>query len=64
MKNKVIIITGGTSGIGKAIALAYARLGAAVVVSGRSAANLEATRQELLAVSGRVLAVQADVAKE
>ncbi len=35
LKNKVALIFGATSGIGKATALAYAKLGASVVISGR-----------------------------
>ena len=35
LENKVALVTGGTSGIGKAAALALARAGASVVVSGR-----------------------------
>jgi len=34
-ENKTVLITGGTSGIGKAAALAFAKEGANVVVSGR-----------------------------
>ena len=36
MNNKVIIITGGSSGIGKALALQYGLLGARVVITGRN----------------------------
>jgi len=35
MKNKVVLITGGLTGIGRATALAFAQEGASVVVSGR-----------------------------
>ena len=36
MNNKVIIITGGSSGIGKALALQYGLMGARVVITGRN----------------------------
>ena len=38
-QNKTVLITGGTSGIGKATALAFAKEGANVVVSGRRVAE-------------------------
>ena len=40
-ENKTVLITGGTSGIGKATALAFAKEGANVVVSGRRVAEGE-----------------------
>ena len=43
-QNKTVLITGGTSGIGKAIALAFAKDGANVVVSGRRVAEGEEGR--------------------
>jgi len=43
-ENKTVLITGGTSGIGKAIALAFAKDGANVVVSGRRVAEGEEGR--------------------
>lgn len=42
LENKVVGITGGSTGIGEAAALAFAREGAKVAVCGRSAANLQA----------------------
>lgn len=59
ISKKVCLITGGTSGIGKAIALAYAQAGATVVAGSTSADKVEATRKELGAGHD---AVQMDVA--
>lgn len=41
LKNKVIVISGGTKGVGKAAALAFAKEGAAVVIGGRDEAAAE-----------------------
>ena len=47
LKNRVILVTGAGSGIGKAAALAYARHGATIILCGRSIANLEQTWDEI-----------------
>ncbi len=47
MKNQVVIITGASSGIGKALAYEYGNLGAIVVITGRNEANLNAAAAEL-----------------
>lgn len=60
---KVAIVTGGGAGLGKAIALAFARQGANVVVTGRTASRLEETVRGIEAAGARGLAVQVDVAK-
>ena len=59
---KVVAITGGTQGIGRATAQAFARDGWSVAVLGRSGARLESTRSELAAMGAPVLAIEADVA--
>lgn len=68
LDGKVAIITGGSQGIGRAIAGGLAREGAAVVLAARSAGRLEQARGELVArgdaTPERVLAVPADVADE
>jgi NAD(P)-dependent dehydrogenase (short-subunit alcohol dehydrogenase family) len=63
-ENKTVLITGGTSGIGKATALAFAREGANVVVSGRRVAEGEKVAGEIASAGGRGLFVQTDVARE
>ena len=67
MKNfagKVAIITGASSGIGKACALAFAKTGANVVLASRNEAELKKTEQEILSYGVRALSVVTDVSKE
>jgi len=61
---KVVLVTGGTSGIGKATAIAFAREGAKVVVSGRREKEGLAVVEEIQKNGGTAHFVQADVAKE
>jgi NAD(P)-dependent dehydrogenase (short-subunit alcohol dehydrogenase family) len=63
-EKKTVLITGGTSGIGKATALAFAKEGANVVLSGRRVTEGEQVAQEITSTGGRALFVQADVARE
>ena len=51
LKNKVAVITGGSRGIGKAIAQAYARAEAKLALCARTAAELEQTIKELRALN-------------
>lgn len=62
MKNKVVIITGSSMGIGKNIALQLGERGAKVVLNGRNQERLEKTHQELLAKGYEVIAIAGDVA--
>ena len=57
LRDKIAVITGASRGIGKEIALAYAREGATVVLASRKAEQLEATAQEVQAAGGRALAI-------
>jgi NAD(P)-dependent dehydrogenase (short-subunit alcohol dehydrogenase family) len=57
-------ITGGGSGLGKAMALRYSQLGARVAVSGRRADSLEETVGEIERQGGSGLAVSCDVGQE
>jgi len=61
LEGRVAIITGGGTGIGRAIALEYARLGAKLVLASRSPEHLEPTAQELRAQGAEVLTIPTDV---
>jgi NAD(P)-dependent dehydrogenase (short-subunit alcohol dehydrogenase family) len=61
MKNKVIIITGGSSGMGKYMAKEFVQLGALVVITGRDPQKLESAKKEITTDPDRVLTVQMDV---
>ncbi|MCG3164440.1 MAG: putative oxidoreductase [Bacteroidia bacterium] len=64
MKNKTVIITGASSGIGKACAEAFAKRGANIVISGRNKENLEQATEEIRKTGAQILAVAGDVSKE
>jgi NAD(P)-dependent dehydrogenase (short-subunit alcohol dehydrogenase family) len=64
MKNKVVLITGGTSGIGKATAIKFGAAGAKVVVSGRREPEGQAVVDEIKAAGGEATYIRADVAIE
>lgn len=64
MKDKVILITGATSGIGKSTAQKFGEAGAKVVVSGRRETEGNAVVAAIKAAGGEATFVRADVAKE
>ena len=64
LRDKVIVITGASSGFGEQIARRCAQRGAQVVLAARSIEPLEQLTQELCALGGRALAVAADVTSE
>jgi NAD(P)-dependent dehydrogenase (short-subunit alcohol dehydrogenase family) len=64
LENKVALVTGGTSGIGKAAALALARAGASVVVSGRREEEGRAVELAVKKAGGNAIFVRADVSRE
>src|SRR5690606_20537934 len=64
MKNKVVIITGGSSGIGRACAFAFGKEGAKIVITGRDANKLEEVSDGLANMGVETLALIADVSNE
>ena len=64
MTNRVVLITGALTGIGRAAAIAFAQDGAQVVVSGRRAAEGKALEEELRRLGAEAEFVIADVRRE
>src|SRR5690606_16982474 len=62
LKGKVIVVTGGGSGLGKSMTKYFLELGAQVAVTSRDLEKLQTTAQELESeTGGKCLAVQCDV---
>jgi NAD(P)-dependent dehydrogenase (short-subunit alcohol dehydrogenase family) len=61
---KVAIVTGGTSGIGQAAAIAYAQQGAKVVIPGRRSIEGEETVKKIKDAGGEAFFIQTDVIQE
>lgn len=64
MKDKIVVITGASSGIGRALAFAFGREGATIVICARKADALEVVSHELRQAGITVLALTADVSVE
>ena len=62
LAGKVAVVTGGSKGIGRAIALGFAEAGADVVVASRTAADLEKVAQEIEGLGRGALAVETNIA--
>ncbi len=61
MKDKVVIITGASSGIGEACAITFAKQGAAIVIAARNQKKLQLVTEKIKKIGVEVLAVQCDV---
>ncbi|HIH14869.1 MAG: clavaldehyde dehydrogenase [archaeon GW2011_AR17] len=64
LKNKVVVITGASSGIGEATALAFAREGCSVVLAARRLDKLKALEKKILSLDVACLAIQTDVSQQ
>jgi NAD(P)-dependent dehydrogenase (short-subunit alcohol dehydrogenase family) len=63
LEDKVALITGASQGLGRALALAYAKEGARVVINARSEESIRPVAGEVEASDAEVLALAADVSK-
>ncbi|SDP14293.1 NAD(P)-dependent dehydrogenase, short-chain alcohol dehydrogenase family [Litchfieldia salsa] len=61
LKDKIVIVTGGSNGMGKAMAKRFARDGAFVTISGRDPEKLNKAKEEIETFEGQVLPVVMDV---
>lgn len=61
-KDKVVVITGASGGVGRATAWEFAKQGAKVALLARGMEQLEATKSEVEAYGGKALIIQCDVA--
>lgn len=63
LKDKVVIVTGSSMGIGKALAKELAKDGATIVLNGRNNERLQKVQQELEANGAKTIAIAGDVSK-
>lgn len=61
MKNNVVMITGASKGLGRALTLAFAKEGSRLAICARSSEDLSKVKEEAEAIGGEVLAVTADI---
>jgi len=63
LQGKVVLVTGASQGLGRALALAYAKEGASLIVNSRGEEGIRPVAEEVEGLGAEVLAVAADVSK-
>jgi len=63
LEGKIAVVTGGSRGIGKAIAIGFAKAGAKVAVTSRKVDDLKATADEIRSFGGEALVIQSHLGK-
>ena len=63
LQNKVALITGGTSGIGEATAILFAKEGANLAITGRNEKRGHAVADQILKSGGKAIFIRTDVRK-
>ncbi len=61
LQDRIVLITGGGSGIGRAVAIRFAAAGAQVAVSGRREDRLRETAEEIAGAGGHCLTLPGDI---
>ena len=64
LQNKVVLVTGGSGGLGRALGRAFAREGCRVVLSARNEAKLKAAAEEMSREGGAALALPCDITEK
>jgi NADP-dependent 3-hydroxy acid dehydrogenase YdfG len=64
LKNKVVIITGASSGVGKATAIRFAKKGAKIVIAARRLEKLQELKRYIHAFNENCICIKTDVTKE
>jgi NAD(P)-dependent dehydrogenase (short-subunit alcohol dehydrogenase family) len=63
LEGKVAMVTGASQGLGRALALAYAKEGASIVINSRSEVSIRPVAEEVESLGAEVLALAADVSR-
>ena len=64
LKDKVVLVTGASKGIGRNISMNMAKEGAITVLASRNKGELEKTQEEIMSSGGKAFSIPADISKE